>query len=83
MSIAKKISLCEIIKLFLNLKIQENASREAVEGKTLIVNAYAIQKKSFAPDNQNYLTKDEVINAWKALVSNFDTAFELVQEENN
>ena len=54
-----------------------------MEGKTLIVNAYAIQKKSFAPDNQNYLTKDEVINAWKALVSNFDTALELVQEENN
>lgn len=69
--------------LFTNFKIQENASREAVEGKTLIVNAYAIQKKSFAPDNQNYLTKDEVINAWKALVSNFDTALELVQEENN
>ena len=27
--------------------------------------------------------KDEVINAWKALVDNFDTALELVQEGNN
>ncbi len=71
--------------LFEQFKIKDNATREGVEGKTLIINAYAIQEESFATESGGvkYLTEQNVKDAWDALVSNFDTALELVQEENN
>ena len=61
--------------MFTNFKIKNNASREAVDGKTLSVNAYAIQKASFT--RNDYLTRTEVEAAWNALVANFDTALEI------
>ena len=72
--------------LFTNFKIKDNATREGVEGKTLIVNAYAIQEESFATtttEGVKYLTKENVHSAWNALVGNFDTALELIPEEQN
>ena len=74
-----------VFDLFEQFKIKDNATREGVEGKTLIINAYAIQEESFATESGSvkYLTEQNVKDAWNALVSNFDTALELAQEENN
>lgn len=62
------------IETFEKIKIKDDASRENVDGKTITVHAYAIQKKSFTADNNYSLSKDEVVNAWDTLAENFDTA---------